>query len=173
MSLQGAFVLVRGGFDRVVGGLSGVFCLEGFVRGGFCPSPFCQNTSTTTESKTSLSILGFMCMKSFLKCDVTCFWTLPSVRNCHTFSDPSPFERNVLYGRAPWPKNEEHFVRMQIRMEIDRQRRATPSQSLHLLTQARTQTGATMAEVWRRRRSALARSHFLPDNGSLNSESRP
>src|SRR6218665_84963 len=25
--------------------LSGSFCLKGFVRGGFCPSPFCQNTS--------------------------------------------------------------------------------------------------------------------------------
>src|SRR6218665_3637335 len=28
----------------------GGFCLEGFVRGGFCPFPFCQNTSVTTES---------------------------------------------------------------------------------------------------------------------------
>src|SRR6218665_4005721 len=28
----------------------GVFCLEGFVRGGFCPFPFCPNTSVTTES---------------------------------------------------------------------------------------------------------------------------
>src|SRR6218665_2763649 len=25
-----------------------VFCLEGFVRGGFCPFPLCQNTSVTT-----------------------------------------------------------------------------------------------------------------------------
>src|SRR6218665_1968661 len=27
-----------------------VFCLEGFVRGDFCPFPFCQNTSITAES---------------------------------------------------------------------------------------------------------------------------
>src|SRR6218665_3717173 len=32
------------------GVVRGVFCLEGFVRGGFCPFPFCQNTSVTTES---------------------------------------------------------------------------------------------------------------------------
>ena len=34
------------------GFLSGgfVFCLEGFVLVGFCPFPFCQNTSVTTES---------------------------------------------------------------------------------------------------------------------------
>src|SRR6218665_1354950 len=30
-----------------------LFSLEGFVRGGFCPFPFCQNTSFTTESETS------------------------------------------------------------------------------------------------------------------------
>src|SRR6218665_3424778 len=34
----------------VRGVLSGVFCLEGFVWGGFCPFPFCQNTSVTPES---------------------------------------------------------------------------------------------------------------------------
>src|SRR6218665_2670460 len=29
-------------------------------------SLFCQNTSVTTESQTSLSILGFICMKKFV-----------------------------------------------------------------------------------------------------------
>src|SRR6218665_2477887 len=91
------FVLVRGGFCS--GDCLGFFCPEGFVRGGFCPSPFCQNTSITTEKKTSLSILGFICMKFFLKCDVTCSWSPPPVTNCHSFSDPLPLERNVLYGR--------------------------------------------------------------------------
>jgi len=33
-----------------LGVLSGVFCLEGFVRGRFCPFPLFQNTSVTTES---------------------------------------------------------------------------------------------------------------------------
>src|SRR6218665_401187 len=27
-----------------------VFCLEGFVQGGFCPFTLCQNTSVTTEN---------------------------------------------------------------------------------------------------------------------------
>jgi len=37
----------------------------------------------------------------FYKCDVTCFLLpLPPVTNCHTFSDPLPLERDVLYG---WP----------------------------------------------------------------------
>src|SRR6218665_675820 len=36
--------IVHGGF--VQGVLSGIFCLEGFVRDGFCSFlPFCQNTS--------------------------------------------------------------------------------------------------------------------------------
>src|SRR6218665_3022944 len=38
-----AWVFVRGLCQEV-------FCLEGFVRSGFCPFPFCQNTSVTTES---------------------------------------------------------------------------------------------------------------------------
>jgi len=34
------------------------------------------------------------------KCDVTCSLPpLPPVTNCHTFSDPFPLERDVLYGR--------------------------------------------------------------------------
>src|SRR6218665_1028192 len=40
--------IVRGVFVR--GFCQGVFCLKGFVRGGFCPFPFCQNTSVTSES---------------------------------------------------------------------------------------------------------------------------
>src|SRR6218665_1142590 len=36
--------------DFIRGFCQGVFCLEGFVRGGFCPFPFCQNASVTTES---------------------------------------------------------------------------------------------------------------------------
>src|SRR6218665_2313733 len=40
--------IVRGGFVR--GFCQGIFCLEGFVRGSFCPFPFCQNTSVTSES---------------------------------------------------------------------------------------------------------------------------
>src|SRR6218665_3459444 len=46
--LYRGFVLVRRGF--CLGVCLGVFCLEGFVQGGFCPSPFCQNISITTEN---------------------------------------------------------------------------------------------------------------------------
>src|SRR6218665_2045520 len=38
-----ARVFVRGFCQRV-------FCLEGFVRGGFCPFLICQNISVTSES---------------------------------------------------------------------------------------------------------------------------
>src|SRR6218665_1396034 len=38
--------LFAGFFIRGV--CQGVFCLEGFVQGGFCSFPFCQNTSVTT-----------------------------------------------------------------------------------------------------------------------------
>jgi len=37
--------------------------------------------------------------KFFYKRDVTCSWPPPPVTNCHTFSDPLPLERDVLYGR--------------------------------------------------------------------------
>src|SRR6218665_1114414 len=48
MSLQWVCIIVRGGFIRVF--LSRVFCLDGFVRGSFVLSPFCQNISVTIES---------------------------------------------------------------------------------------------------------------------------
>src|SRR6218665_172856 len=50
--VQILFQLFTGVF--VPGICQGVFCLEGFVRGGFCPFPFCQNTSVTSGSLTSL-----------------------------------------------------------------------------------------------------------------------
>jgi len=37
MPLQGVYLSSRG---LLSGGLSGAFCLAGFVRGGFFPSPF-------------------------------------------------------------------------------------------------------------------------------------
>src|SRR6218665_3955037 len=44
------------------GVLSGVFCLEGFVRGGFCPFPFCQNT---TRTKAPLYKFCLNCSRGF------------------------------------------------------------------------------------------------------------
>src|SRR6218665_276714 len=73
------------------GFLSEVFCLEGFVRGSFCPSLYCQTTPVTTESYTSLSILSFICMKKFKKCDVTCYWTtFPCHKLSHLLGPPPP-----------------------------------------------------------------------------------
>ena len=43
-------------------------------------------------------------IKNFYNRDVTCFWPLPPVTNCHTFSDP--LERDVLYGRLLWRANK-------------------------------------------------------------------
>ena len=37
--------------------------------------------------------------KNIYKCDITGSWFPPAVTNCHTFSDPLPLERDVLYGR--------------------------------------------------------------------------
>ena len=51
------------------------------------------------KAKTSLSILGFVCMKFFLKCDVTCTWTLPLLQTVTPSRTPSLLERDVLYGR--------------------------------------------------------------------------
>src|SRR6218665_2478311 len=40
-------------------------------------------------------------IKKMYKCDVTCSLPPPPVANCHTFSDPLPLERDVLYGQPP------------------------------------------------------------------------
>src|SRR6218665_4183336 len=93
------FVLVRG---SVCSGVClGYFCLEGFVRGGACPYPFCQNTFHYNRKLIITFNFRFHTYEIFLKCDVTCSWTPPPVTNCHTFSDPFPLERDVLYGRPP------------------------------------------------------------------------
>src|SRR6218665_2044213 len=63
--------VVRGGF--CAGGLSLVFCLEGFVRGGFCPFPFlseyiCYNRKLNI----TFNFRFHMYDKNFYKCDATC-----------------------------------------------------------------------------------------------------
>src|SRR6218665_3952358 len=76
------------GFVRRV--CQGVFSLEGFVRCGFCPFPFlseyiCYNRKLNI----TLNFRFHMYDKNFYKCDVTGPGIpLPSVTNCHTFSDP-------------------------------------------------------------------------------------
>src|SRR6218665_2160921 len=73
-----------------VQGLSGVFCLERFVRGGFCPSPLLSEYIHYNRKLNITFNFSFHMYEFFLKCDVTCSWTPPPVTNCHTFSDPLP-----------------------------------------------------------------------------------
>ena len=110
----GGFVLVRGGF--LPGGLSGVFCLEGFVRGGFCPSIFLSECIHYNRKLNITFNFRFHMYEMFFE-SVTSHALGPPflspVTNCHTFSDPRPLERDILYG---WP----HFV-------------LEPDASIHLL----------------------------------------
>src|SRR6218665_2533814 len=47
----------------------------------------------------TLNFIFHMYDKKIYKCDITSSFPLtPPVTNCHTFSDPSPLERDVLYG---------------------------------------------------------------------------
>src|SRR6218665_2708106 len=84
--------IVRGDFCQGV--LSEVFCLEGFVWGGFCPFPLlseyiCYNTKLNI----TLNFMFHMYDKKIYKCDVTC--SLPPL--CHNLSPllgPRPRERD-------------------------------------------------------------------------------
>src|SRR6218665_2688881 len=85
--LYRGFVLVRGGFCSGV--CLGVVCLEGFVRGGFCPS---LHLSEYIHYNRKLNItfnFRFHMYEIFFK-SVTlhALGPLSPVTNCHTFSDP-------------------------------------------------------------------------------------
>src|SRR6218665_3614660 len=71
MSLQG-LVLVRGG---VCSGFVWVFCLEGFVRGGFCPFSLLSECIHYNRKLNITFNFRFHMYEFFLKCDVTCSWT--------------------------------------------------------------------------------------------------
>jgi len=99
------FVLVRRGF--VLGVLSGVFCLEGFVRGDFCRSPFCNNIYICYNRKLNITFnFRFHMYEFFLKCDVTCSWTLPLSHTVTPSRTPSPssvtYFMDGLYMNPPW-----------------------------------------------------------------------
>src|SRR6218665_4051382 len=95
MSLQGVCVTRRG---ILFGGLSGIFCLEGFVRNGFCPSSLLSECIHYNRRLNITFNVRFHMYNFFSKCDVTCSWPLSSVTICDTFLDLLPLERDVLHG---------------------------------------------------------------------------
>ena len=78
--VQISLSIVRGGFVRG-------FCLERFVRGGFCPFPLLSEYMSYNRKLKNFKVWRHMLL------------ILPSVTNYHTFSNPLPLERDVLYGR--------------------------------------------------------------------------
>src|SRR6218665_2898504 len=70
----------------------GVFCLEGFVRGGFCPfSLLSEYICYNRKVNITLNFMFHMYDTKMYKRDVTMLLTpLLPVTNCHTFSDPLP-----------------------------------------------------------------------------------
>ena len=91
--------IVPGGFCP--GFFGGLFCLEGFVRGGFCPFPLlseyiCYNRKLNI----TLNFMFHMYDKIFYKCDVTCSLPPPLSQTVTPSRTPSPLERDVVYG---WP----------------------------------------------------------------------
>src|SRR6218665_2960925 len=59
------------------------FCLEGFVRGGFCPSPLLSEYIRSNRKLNITFNFRFHMYEIFLKCDATCSWTPPP---CHKLS---------------------------------------------------------------------------------------
>jgi len=97
--------------------LTGGFCLEGFVRDGFCPSPLNRNCNRNLQtSKAPLMLEYIHCNRKlnitfnfrfhvyefFLKCDVKCSWALPLSQTV-TPGLPDPLECDVLYGQPLTP----------------------------------------------------------------------
>src|SRR6218665_3261881 len=107
MSLQGVCVSSR----RFLFGIClGVFCLEGFVRGGFCPSLVLSEYIHYNRKLNITFIFRFHMYEFFLKSVIShALRPPPSVTNCHTFSDPLPLDRDVLYGRPQWICNKNCY----------------------------------------------------------------
>src|SRR6218665_2082935 len=95
--LYRGFVLVRRGF--LFGVCLGVFCLEGFVQGGFCPSSLLSEYIHYNRKLNITFNFRFHMYEFFLKCDVTCSWTPPLSQTVTPSRTPSALERDVLYER--------------------------------------------------------------------------
>ena len=67
----------------------GVFSLEGFVRGGFCPFPLLsENISYNRKLNITLNFMLHMYDKKIISVTSHALDPSPPVSNCHTFSDP-------------------------------------------------------------------------------------
>src|SRR6218665_1198082 len=98
MSLQGGLSYFTGVF--VQGILS-----EGILSGRFCPGVFLslpllsEYIRYNRKLNITFNFRFYMYEKYFKSVTSHALGSPPPVTNCHTFSDPSPLERDVLYGR--------------------------------------------------------------------------
>src|SRR6218665_848304 len=81
--------IIRAGFVR--GFCQRFFCLEGFVRGGFCPFPLlseyiCYNRKLNITQ----NFMFHMYDKNIYKCDVTCSFPFPLSQTVTPSRTPSP-----------------------------------------------------------------------------------
>ena len=85
------------------------FC-PGVLSGRFCPSPHLSECMCYNRKLNFTWNVMFHMYKKMYRRDVTSSWSPPPVTNCHTFSDPSPLELDVLYGRplTAWPIHRQH-----------------------------------------------------------------
>src|SRR6218665_3266231 len=95
MSLQGVCVSSRG---FLFGGLSGGFLSERFCPGWFLSVPLLSEYIRYNRKLNITFNFRFHMYEMFFKSVTShALGPPPSVTNCHTFSDPLPLERDVLY----------------------------------------------------------------------------
>ena len=89
--------MVRGVFVRG-------FCLEGFVRGSFCPFPFLSEyLRFNRKLNITFNLTFHMHDKKIKKCDVTCSWTpIPLSQTSH-FLGPSGPSSVTYFMDGPFP----------------------------------------------------------------------
>src|SRR6218665_2028103 len=74
----------------LTGVLSGVFCTEGFVRSGFCPSPLLAEYIHYNRKLNITIKFRFHMHEKNLKVTSHALGSPPPVTNCHTFFNPLP-----------------------------------------------------------------------------------
>src|SRR6218665_1743693 len=101
------FVLVRGGFCSEV--CLGVFCLEGFVRGGFCPSSLLSEYIHYNRKLNITFNYRFHMYEFFQSVTSHALGPPPSVTNCHTFSDPRTRSSVTYFMDGPYNQLRCYF----------------------------------------------------------------